>query len=75
MDAKTHWEKVHTTKEPEGVSWCRAHLEISLAPIERAAHSRSASVIDIGAGESTLVDDLLQQATKILPSLMSLKQL
>ena len=36
-----------------------AHLETSLALVERAADSRSASIIDIGAGESTLVDDLL----------------
>jgi 2-polyprenyl-3-methyl-5-hydroxy-6-metoxy-1,4-benzoquinol methylase len=59
MDAKTHWEKVYTTKKPEAVSWYRAHLETSLALIERASHSRSTSIIDIGAGESTLVDDLL----------------
>ena len=59
MDAKTHWEKVYTTREPETVSWYRAHLETSVALIERAAHSLSASIIDIGAGESTLVDDLL----------------
>ena len=59
VDAKTHWEKVYTTKEPERLSWYRAHLETSLALIERAAHSRSACIIDIGAGESTLVDDLL----------------
>lgn len=59
MDAKTHWEKVYTTKEPEEVSWYRQHLETSLALVERAAHSHSASIIDIGAGESTLVDDLL----------------
>ncbi len=61
MDAKTHWEKVYTTREPETVSWYRAHLETSLALIERAAHSRSASITDIGAGESTLVDDLLSK--------------
>ena len=59
MDVKTHWEKVYTTKEPETVSWYRAHLETSVALIERAANSRSASIIDIGAGESTLVDDLV----------------
>jgi 2-polyprenyl-3-methyl-5-hydroxy-6-metoxy-1,4-benzoquinol methylase len=59
MDAKTHWEKIYKTKEPEAVSWYRAHLETSVALIERAAHSRSASIVDIGAGESTLVDDLL----------------
>jgi 2-polyprenyl-3-methyl-5-hydroxy-6-metoxy-1,4-benzoquinol methylase len=59
VDTKTHWEKVYTTKQPEAVSWYRAHLETSLALIERAAHSGSASIIDIGAGESTLVDDLV----------------
>jgi len=59
MDAKTHWEKIYKAKEPEAVSWYRAHLETSVALIERAAHSRSVSIIDIGAGESTLVDDLL----------------
>jgi hypothetical protein len=35
VDAKTHREKVYTTKAPESVSWYRAHLETSLALIER----------------------------------------
>lgn len=59
MDAKSHWEKVYATKAPEAVSWYRAHLETSLALIERAAPDPSASIIDVGGGESTLVDDLL----------------
>lgn len=59
MDVKAHWENVYNTKEPEAVSWYRPHLETSLALVEQAAHSQSASIIDIGAGESTLVDDLL----------------
>jgi SAM-dependent methyltransferase len=59
VDTKTHWEKVYTTKAPESVSWYRAHLETSLALIERAAIARLASIIDIGGGESTFVDDLL----------------
>jgi 2-polyprenyl-3-methyl-5-hydroxy-6-metoxy-1,4-benzoquinol methylase len=59
MDAKAHWEKVYTVKEPETVSWYRPHLETSLSLVERAAQSHSASIIDVGAGESTLVDDLL----------------
>ena len=62
MDAKTHWEKVYTTKEPEAVSWYRPHLETSLALIERAAAGYSASIIDVGGGESTLVDDLLAKS-------------
>lgn len=59
MDAKTHRENVYTTKAPEAVSWYRPHLETSLALIERAAGPRSASIIDVGGGESTLVDDLI----------------
>ncbi len=59
MDAKTHWEKVYATKAPEAVSWYRPHLETSLALIERAATGSSASIIDVGGGESTFVDDLL----------------
>jgi ubiquinone/menaquinone biosynthesis C-methylase UbiE len=59
VDAKAHWEKVYTTKAPDTVSWYRTHLETSLALIERAVPARSASIIDVGGGESTLVDDLL----------------
>jgi 2-polyprenyl-3-methyl-5-hydroxy-6-metoxy-1,4-benzoquinol methylase len=59
MDAKSHWDKVYTTKAPDTVSWYRKHLETSLALIERAAEAPTASIIDVGGGESTLVDDLL----------------
>jgi hypothetical protein len=64
VDTKTHWEKVYTTKAPESVSWYRAHLETSLALIERAAVASSASIIDIG-GESTFVDVLLRRYTNL----------
>ena len=61
MDVRTHWEKIYTTKARHQVSWYRPHLETSLALIKRAAGDRTASVIDVGGGESTLVDDLLEQ--------------
>jgi len=59
MNAKTHWEKIYTTKAADQVSWYRPHLDTSIALIERARNDRSASIIDVGGGESTLVDDLL----------------
>jgi 2-polyprenyl-3-methyl-5-hydroxy-6-metoxy-1,4-benzoquinol methylase len=59
MDAKTHWEKIYTTKAPDRVSWYRPHLETSIALIARSVNDGSASIIDVGGGESTLVDDLL----------------
>lgn len=59
MSRKAHWENVYGTKAPDAVSWYRPHLERSLELIERSAPDRSAAIIDVGGGESTLVDDLL----------------
>lgn len=59
MSTRTHWEKIYREKAPDTVSWYRRHLETSLELIDRAAGSRKAAIIDVGGGESTLVDDLL----------------
>ncbi len=59
MEPKLHWEKVYQAKRPSEVSWYRPHLELSLGLVERAAADRGARIIDVGGGESTLVDDLL----------------
>jgi SAM-dependent methyltransferase len=59
MGVQTHWEKIYAEKAPNAVSWYRPHLETSLALIEQSASGHFASVIDVGGGESTLVDDLL----------------
>ncbi len=60
MSTQPHWEHIYTTKAPGQASWFRPHLKTSLSLIERAAADRSARIIDVGAGESTLVDDLLR---------------
>jgi SAM-dependent methyltransferase len=59
MDIQAYWGKIYAKKAADAVSWYRPHLEISLDLIERAAPEKSASIIDVGGGESTLVDDLL----------------
>lgn len=66
MDPKAHWEKVYRTKQPTEVSWYRPHLELSLQLIEDAAPRRDARIIDVGGGESTLVDDLLSRGYRNL---------
>jgi hypothetical protein len=60
MDTRAHWEQVYSTKVPDRVSWFRPPLQTSLALIERAARDRSVSIIDVGVGASTLVDDLIE---------------
>lgn len=59
MNAAAHWQRVYATKTPDQVSWFRPHLETSLSFIERATRDRTARIIDVGGGESTLVDDLV----------------
>ena len=59
MDPREHWETIYRTKAWDAVSWYRPHLEKSLELITHAAIDLSASIIDVGGGESTLVDDLL----------------
>ena len=59
MDSQTHWERIYGNKAPDAVSCYRPHLEPSLELIRRAAPDPSASIIDVGGGESTLVDDLI----------------
>lgn len=59
MATKPHWEAVYQEKASDEVSWYRPHLETSLQLIQTSAPDHSAAIIDVGGGESTLVDDLL----------------
>lgn len=59
MNSQSHWEKLYAEKAPDSVSWYRGHLEKSIRFIEQLAPRTSVAIIDVGGGESTLVDDLL----------------
>jgi len=59
MDAKEHWNAIHAATPPDAVSWCQHHAELSLRMIGDTRVGRSASIIDVGGGASTLVDDLV----------------
>ncbi|MFL9966629.1 class I SAM-dependent methyltransferase [Paraburkholderia sediminicola] len=66
MDGKEHWEGVYRNKAADAVSWYRSHLDTSLRLIDENAPDRNAAIIDVGGGESTLVDDLLQRGYRNL---------
>jgi SAM-dependent methyltransferase len=59
VKTKTHWEQVYETKAPDAVSWYAPHLDESLRYIRRTGVALDARIVDVGGGESTLVDDLL----------------
>lgn len=66
MSRVVHWDSVYTSKQPEAVSWFQPHLGLSLQLIEQAGLSRNTRIVDIGAGASTLVDDLLARGVQAL---------
>jgi SAM-dependent methyltransferase len=59
MQSKEHWNRVYSSKSVEAVSWFQPHAEQSLRLIRDTGVPKDASIIDVGGGASTLVDDLL----------------
>ncbi len=58
---KNHWDNVYKTKTSNQVSWSQAVPKISLDFIHSFAVDKSAKIIDIGGGDSNLVDFLLDE--------------
>lgn len=61
---KEHWENVYATKQPHEVSWTQELPATSLDFIHSLHLSKSAKIIDIGGGDSKLVDNLLAEGYK-----------
>ena len=60
-DNKSHWENVYETKNPDQVSWTQKKPQISLDFIKSSGLGKEAKIIDIGGGDSNLVDFLLEE--------------
>lgn len=58
---KSHWERVYETKNPYQVSWTQDVPKTSLDFIHSFNVKKSARIIDVGGGDSKLVDFLLDQ--------------
>ncbi len=56
---KSHWETVYKNKTPDDVSWTQDTPQTSLDFINSFGLNKSAKIIDIGGGDSKLVDCLL----------------
>ncbi|MNV19166.1 ubiquinone/menaquinone biosynthesis methyltransferase [compost metagenome] len=61
LDRKEHWEKVYATKELNEVSWYQPVPETSLHFLKEAKLSKNAKIVDVGGGDSFLVDHLLNE--------------
>lgn len=59
MKPESHWKNIYSQKDHKQVSWFQEHADTSLRIIQKQESNNKANIIDVGAGASTLVDDLL----------------
>ena len=58
MNRKEHWENIYGTKASDEVSWYQEH-PVSLELITGTGIATDSSIIDVGGGDSNLVDHLV----------------
>lgn len=63
--SQEHWQQVYSSKAADEVSWYQREPEVSIRLIEKYS-SPSSRVIDVGAGESLLVDQLMSRGYREL---------
>ena len=61
---KSHWENVFATKAPNEVSWTQQYPHTSLKYLKNLSLPKTANIIDVGGGDSNLVDALLEEGYK-----------
>jgi trans-aconitate methyltransferase len=61
VDRRGHWTNVYTSKGEQDVSWFETLPAISLQMLDAAGMSHDTCVIDVGGGDSRLVDALVER--------------
>ncbi len=62
FDRKKHWENIYQTKQLNEVSWFEPTPQTSLNFLKEFNVAKTAKIIDIGGGDSFLVDSLLDMS-------------
>jgi SAM-dependent methyltransferase len=66
MERKGHWEHVFTTKGEQDVSWFESLPALSLEMLEASGLTPESCVLDVGGGDSRLVDHLSARGMECL---------
>jgi 2-polyprenyl-3-methyl-5-hydroxy-6-metoxy-1,4-benzoquinol methylase len=61
MNRKEHWQKVYRDNPSNGVSWFQEKPLVSLNFLHELKVEKDAAIIDVGGGDSNLVDYLLEE--------------
>jgi ubiquinone/menaquinone biosynthesis C-methylase UbiE len=54
------WDRIYSTQVLEEMSWFQSHPALSIELIERSGVGPGAPIVDVGGGDSLLVDRLLE---------------
>lgn len=66
MERTEHWNRVYATKSEREVSWFEALPELSLRMMEAAGLTPDTCVLDVGGGDSRIVDALAVRGLECL---------
>lgn len=66
MERKDHWERVYSTKGEQDLSWFEALPDVSLQLLEASGLTSDTCVLDVGGGDSRLVDHLASRGMECL---------
>ncbi|PHS64814.1 MAG: SAM-dependent methyltransferase [Flavobacterium sp.] len=60
-DLKSHWDKAYTNSPEEKLGWFETDLSPMFQLIEKTGLTKEATIINIGAGSTVLIDELLKK--------------
>jgi ubiquinone/menaquinone biosynthesis C-methylase UbiE len=60
-ERKLHWDKIYATKQSSEMSWSQEYPKTSLDFVHQAHLNKQAHIIDVGGGNSKLVDFLMEE--------------
>jgi SAM-dependent methyltransferase len=63
-ERKCYWDMIYKSNELTAVGWYQALPELSLQLIQESQLPKTAKIIDVGGGDSLLVDHLLERGYK-----------
>lgn len=59
MDRRSHWDSIYIARPTTSLAWYQPHLRLSLELLQGLGLPQDSPIIDIGGGDCTLVDDLI----------------
>ncbi len=69
MNREEHWNRIFGTKSADEMSWFETVPETSLRLLQAAGMIEESCVVDVGCGDSRLIDHLIARGLKCLAAL------